>query len=437
MICTNCKKKFEILPDDKKLYEKCNIAEPSECFDCRQQHLMMFVNHTTLYKRRCDATGETIISNYAPNTKYKIFKIQYYASDAWDAENYGRNFDFERPFFEQYHELLQEVPRPALFTAYQYDENSAYTNHAGKNKNCYLIFDSDENRDCYYSYSINKCTDCSDMYRSRDCELCYECVDCMLCYNSAFLENSAQCRDSAFLDNCKSCKNCFMCVNLNHKEYYYKNEYIGQEKFGKLMRSLNSDVLIEQYKRKFLEYKQDFPKRDLRIYKSENTLGNYLVNCKNAYYCFDSNDLWDCRYTTQAFMPLRDSIDTVECGEGELIAMSATVGYNATRISYSQQMLDQIHECSYCNYCHFSSNLFGCVGLKRKKYHILNKKYEKEKYLKMLEKITEHMKKTGEYGKFFPVSLSPFAYNESLAQQYYPLTRKEALAQGFKWKEKS
>lgn len=435
--CANCKKKFEISQEDKKLYEKCNAVEPSECFDCRQQHLMMFVNHINLYQRRCDATGEQIISNYAPDTKYKVFKMQYWWSNTWDAAAYGRDFDFNRPFFDQFHELSMEVPRPALFTAYQYDENSAYTNHSGKNKNCYMIFDSDENRDCYYSSSINKCNDCSDMYRSRKCELCYGCLDSILCYNSAFLQNSSECRDSAFLDNCRSCKNCFMCVNLNHREYFYKNEYIGPEEYRKLMKSLGSRALVNQYKKEFAKFRKNFPKRYLRIYKSENALGNYLVNCKNAYYCFDSNDLWDCNYTTQAFMPLKDCIDTVECGGGELIAMSATVGYNSTRIAYSQQVLDQVHECTYCNYCHFSSNLFGCVGLRRKKFHILNKKYEEKKYFEMVEQIIEHMKKTGEYGKFFPPSFSPFAYNESLAQQYYPLTKNEAVTQGWKWKDET
>jgi hypothetical protein len=72
--------------------------------------------------------------------------------------------DFHRPFFEQFQELSLVVPRPSLFTGYEFDENCAYTNHAGKNQNCYMIFDSDENRDCYFSYSINHCEDCTDCF---------------------------------------------------------------------------------------------------------------------------------------------------------------------------------------------------------------------------------------------------------------------------------
>jgi hypothetical protein len=39
------------------------------------------------------------------------------------------------------------------------------------------------------------------------------------------------------------------------------------------------------------------------------------------------------------------------------------------------------------------------------------------------------------YGEFFPPELSPFAYNETIAQEYFPLTKEQALAQGYAWKD--
>jgi hypothetical protein len=39
------------------------------------------------------------------------------------------------------------------------------------------------------------------------------------------------------------------------------------------------------------------------------------------------------------------------------------------------------------------------------------------------------------YGEFFPSQLSPFSYNETIAQEYFPLTKEQALAQGYKWKD--
>jgi hypothetical protein len=46
------------------------------------------------------------------------------------------------------------------------------------------------------------------------------------------------------------------------------------------------------------------------------------------------------------------------------------------------------------------------------------------------------MKTDGEWGQFFPVSMSPFAYNESLAQENFPLTQKQAEKRGWLWREK-
>ena len=38
-------------------------------------------------------------------------------------------------------------------------------------------------------------------------------------------------------------------------------------------------------------------------------------------------------------------------------------------------------------------------------------------------------------GEFFPVELSPVAYNESMAQEYFPLNKEQALAEGYKWRD--
>jgi predicted metalloendopeptidase len=40
------------------------------------------------------------------------------------------------------------------------------------------------------------------------------------------------------------------------------------------------------------------------------------------------------------------------------------------------------------------------------------------------------------YGEFFPSELSPFCYNETIAQEYFPLTKEQAIKQGYKWKER-
>ena len=82
----------------------------------------------------------------------------------------------------------------------------------------------------------------------------------------------------------------------------------------------------------------------------------------------------------------------------------------------------------YCDACQGCKHCFGCVGLTRKEYCVFNKQYTKEAYEEIVPKIIDHMIQTGERGEFFPIELSPFAYNETEAQTYYPLTQTEAQA---------
>src|SRR3989344_3075374 len=80
-------------------------------------------------------------------------------------------------------------------------------------------------------------------------------------------------------------------------------------------------------------------------------------------------------------------------------------------------------------------NLFGCVGLRNKKYCILNKQYTKEEYEELAPRIIAHMRNTEEWGRFFPMEQSSFAYNETEAQDYFPLKKEEAAQRNIAWRE--
>jgi hypothetical protein len=93
--------------------------------------------------------------------------------------------------------------------------------------------------------------------------------------------------------------------------------------------------------------------------------------------------------------------------------------------------------------CFSSKNLFGCIGLRGKQYCILNKQYTKEEYFKLVPKIIEQMNampykdKKGivyKYGEFFPNELSPFAYNETIAQEYFTKTKEEIIKNGYDYR---
>jgi hypothetical protein len=434
--CAATGKKFLIRDKDKQFYKKMNVPAPTLCPVERDRRRQAWINHRSLHKKICAGTNKNIVSAYTSDNPIPIMATKYWWSDSWDQLATEKNFDFNRTFFEQWQELNLVAPRPALLNMPQYDQNSDYTNHSGKNKNCYLSFATDNCRDVMYSYLANSCTNVIDCFRVEHCELCYECVDSSHCYDCRFVQNCTNCNNSWFLKNCIGCQDCFGCVNLRNKQYYFmnqkctKNEY--EKKIGLL--ELHKSSSLKNMRVQFLYFSQQFPHRFMEGTQNENVLGNYLTNCKNAYYCFDSRKLWDCAYIIQGFDSAKDCMDCHEPGDNsELLYECSVVGINASNCRFCSICMDQVSNLDYCVWCWQSSDLFGCVGLRKAQYCIFNKQYDEAEYFVLKNKIIEHMKATGEWGEFFPAQYSPFPYNDSLAQDYYPLAESVALTQKLRW----
>jgi hypothetical protein len=137
-----CGKSFEITPFDLEYYEKVapkfqgmemQIPLPETCPSCRQQQRMSFRNEWNFYHRPCDLTGQKMLSIYSPDKPYKVYEQSVWWSDQFDPLAYGRDFNFSRPFFEQWQELSLAVPRASIHNAKC--ENSEYTNYSSENKN--------------------------------------------------------------------------------------------------------------------------------------------------------------------------------------------------------------------------------------------------------------------------------------------------------------
>ena len=89
-------------------------------------------------------------------------------------------------------------------------------------------------------------------------------------------------------------------------------------------------------------------------------------------------------------------------------------------------------------------DLFGCAALKKKQYCILNKQYTRDEYEALVAKIKKHMNdmpyadsagRVYRYGEFFPFGLAQHAYNETLAQAFFPLSKDEAVKRGYQWRD--
>ncbi|MDA2921930.1 hypothetical protein MYX07_01550 [Patescibacteria group bacterium AH-259-L07] len=428
--CQNCKNQFTIEPDDFDFYKKINVPPPAFCPECRLQRRLAH-RDKSYFLRKCDKCGKSAISMWHPDiTGYTFYCGSCWWSDDWDPLEYGRDFDFSRQFFEQFDELYHDVPKHMSNT--QMNKNCDYIISAHKNKNCYMADEIDYSEDCYYGYGIQKSKSCVDCHYTHKCEIGYELVKCENCYNTFFAFNSHGCNDSAFLANCYGCSNSLFCINLRNAKNHLFNKPATPDEIAKKKQEIftGSYVILQKALKEFQALKERSLTKYMVSVNAHNSTGNFLTNCKNCKSSYSINNCINCKYCTDIY----DSKDSMD-----VHIYSCELSYDSTNIGPEGQRYLFCHFCwfssniTYADECHNSQDLFGCCALRKKNYCILNKQYDKEAYLKLREKIIEHMRKTREWGEYFPVEMSPHGYNHTYAYEFYPLTKEEVLARGWKW----
>lgn len=409
------------------------VPEPTCCPDCRQQRRLAWRNERTLYSRTCDKCKKNIISIYSPDKPHVVYCSPCWWEDSWGGTDYGQAIDFSRPFFDQFRELQLRVPRIALYG--KDNENSEYTNHTDHAKNSYMCVDVGFGENILYGQWIIRGKDNIDCYAVNSSERSYfsqfmtDCYGCTTCYSA---EKSMDC---GFCFDIKDCSNCFLSSNLRHKQYVFMNEQLNEHEYKERMEAWNHGS-YDGWKKTWAEYKKmladpkTFHKYGANYYVQDST-GDVLNHTKNCARCFFMSNAEDCAYCYEC-LEIKDSYDAYESGfKCEL--QYETHGCNRTSFSQFCSVCYDGSFLGYCDLCHNSSNLFGCVGMKKNEFCILNKQYSQQEYETLKGKLIEHMRGTGEYGEFFPASLAPFGYNETVGPYHYPLTEEQARAQGFNW----
>lgn len=432
-ICTNCTQYFEIFEDvDLPFYEKLGLNLPTMCPDCRTQRRMMFRNFFNLYHRTCDLTGKKIISMYDSTVPFPVYEIHEWWSDKWDGLSHGLEINMDKPIFEHIEILHRSVPRMATMNTNC--ENSDYCNFSVGSKNCYLVFGNVDNENCAYGHIVwhsENCYDCLYVYRSQ---YLYNCTDCYQCYNLTFSRNCINSSDSNFLVNCTNVRNSFGCIGLSNKEYCIFNVQYSKKEYEKKRATLDTgsrDNCIKFYK-DMEDLVRNEPVRYYTGYGNENCIGDYLYNCKNIYLGFDMKNSEDSRYCATA-----DGF--IDCFDCNFAATKLELGYQC--VLASGYKILGCHNCTNCANLYYSDNCyncrdcFGCVGLKNKQYCIFNKQYSEEEYTNRLDQLIKKMQNEGTFGSFFPAQFSPFAYNESIASHYFPLSNEKILQQGLRLKD--
>jgi len=410
--------------------KKFPIPTPTLCPDCRQQRRLAWRNERKLYRRTCDATGKPIISIYSADKPYKVYSQDFRRSDNRDPMKYGKDFDFNRWFFEQFDELMKGVPQLSL-NWHLSNENSEYVNYIVHSKNMYMCFGWWYNENVFYSTIPMYTKNSIEILFSMKNEFCYELSYSTNCYSVFYWYNCIDCSNSYFVENCNGCEYCFGCYWLQNKKYFIYNKQFTKQDYENFINEYYRNKY--EFKRKAKSFLSKSIKSNLNILWSTECLGNNIFYSKN---CNQSNNIhkWEnLKYCDRALF-MTDSMDSNQIWVNVSLWYEVmTWSVNLQKIVFCSIIRENCSNLYYC--CNISncSHCFGCVWLRNKSYCIFNKQYTPEQYNELVPKIIEKMKSDPDWSgqverwEFFPISISPFAYNETVAMEYFPLTKTQIM----------
>ncbi len=437
--CPWCSAKFEVAQEDMAFLERLSptilgltlqIPTPSLCPACRHQRRMTFRNDQNYYRNQCRRCKASLISIYSPDKNISILCEECYWGDGWDPLDFGREFDFSKPFFEQFAQLKAVTPRLAIFNTHS--ENSKYTVHSSRNRNCYIGSSLIECDEVNYSDFTFGGKSSQDLFGCKNVELCYECIDSQELFNCDYVNQCMSLSESYLCFDCRRGDSLVGCVGLRGKSFQILNKAASKFECEAVLKRLKTELKFrEDFTARFNELKAHHPYPECWGNSNEEVIGN---NCSHCHDIFEGHHLLDSeriRFGHDGTGNI-DSMDYTRSALGELIYECAA----AVELKFSAfcNLTYQCDSMLYSDNCQGGcSHCFGCMSLKRERFCILNKRYTEAQYRELVPRIVEHMKNTGEWGEFFPVALSPFGYNETKASEHFPLTEAEIAEKGWQW----
>jgi hypothetical protein len=330
-----------------------------------------------------------------------------------DLLSYGRDYDPQKPFFEQLEILRQTVPVATLF-AYGSRENSDYANCVINSKNSYLSMTVVNAEDVCYSVSIKDGS--SRVFNSvmaRDnCENIYQSIGIIQSYNVFYSKYCHNCTDIRFCSNCIGCTHCLFCDDMENASYCIQNKQYTEQEYKQKKKEL-----LDANKHKFYATYIALSSKAKNLV-SENVTGQLLIECsdvQDGYYSYKIQDghntflVWGLEWDEHIYNMFVGWAPTSTHMYGSVLwwmysenVYSCFMFDNCNNVWYSVYMAD----CSFC---------FGCVGLKNKQFCIFNKQYTKEDRFTTVEMILSWLEKDGLLWNFFPATMNPFYFNDTAA----------------------
>ena len=354
------------------------------------------------------ATGKPIITNVHPHTEFKVMN-----DDAWYQEDFTKDhleIDLQKPFFEQLYALATTVPISAQKN-FEKPHNSI-ARHSFGDEDSYFVegsiskrmlfgagsFHVEDSAEIAYSQNIMQSYNVSHSSNLNTCIVARECRDCI---------------SSSFIFDCRDCEFCFMSSNKRHRKFLFYDEQLTETEWKERMSRIDlSDFdtfhTFESDFFKLMDKEAIWPENFNE--QCENVNGEYLNKCVNAERAWFSDGAKNIRWAIWDNFTTDDAAMGCDPGSTHCYGNPASVNSSNCRFCY---FATRSQDCEYCFEVYDCEQCFGCVGLRRKKFCILNKQYTEEEYYEKLDELKSAMLDRGEYGEIFPqrFALTPFQHS--------------------------
>ncbi len=425
-VCRRTGQEFPIFQWDIDLLDKISpiiwdkkfpIPLPTLSPMARMRRRMMFRNERGLYSRTSSQSGKRLVSVYHSDlVKNIVLQEEIYSND-YNPLDRWQIYNPKQDFFTQYREIQQNIPRPGTININ--NTNWDYNTFSSDSKNIYLCADTMRCEDALYSTTIKYVKNGIDLLNVWSSDYVYECVSSHHLTKCIQVWYSENCYDCWFVATCKNCTSCFLCTNISDKQNYILNKPASKEDIVEIKKLMRTEEWLQKLNAQFQALRNTEPRPASMVINSENSVGSVLSNSQNAFFCFDSHDLQNCRYCI--------------VGEFNTDAMDCTIfNPNATQV-YEQVCGGYLQKSAFDVVCRQSSetylsdflmncnHMLGCINMQNSDHCILNKQYSKSEREVLAQQIIEQLQQEGKRGEFFDTTLSPFPYNDTVAMDYFPI----------------
>ena len=377
-----------------------------------------------------------MISRFPESSRINVVSNKDFNSIRDDLSRWGLQYDFSKDFFKNLQKLFVKTKIPWIFHYWE-NENCDYADVVLYCKNAYLSSIMIWNCENVF-YSILTRTNSTNIFNSI-----FSVENCDSVYNSSWTINSFNIFYSKYINNCNNCwfssnliwcSECIFCNELENVSYAINNKVYSKEYY----KNKKEEILKE--KNRFLEYYKNVDKY-WKNYASTNVRWSFILeseDLENCFYAYNSKNarnsffIWSIWWSENFFDVCPwwwwekynsdfYAINWAWDWSNNLYCCSQI--WSSSNIFYSYFL----ESCSYC---------IWCIGLKNKSYCILNKQYSKEEWKSLAIKIFSQMEQGGTLWEFFPWSLSPFYFNDTMAYLLDDsFTKEEVEKDWYMWRD--